>query len=226
MRKRFPIIVNGREQQVRLIFNSRFCQRFGIVGGVWRHTIRFAGPPTAVPAWILGHELVHVWQWQASGGWWRHLWRYLRNVRQVGYVASGYEQQAVALQGMVGRGEAVALADPISGAKPGALRAPFLRDWNVMFGPLSTPDGQPTPTRLRWNLTTRQPITLALPLADPGFPYAYQVEPGQATVVASAPPPDVTVGDDEAWHEFLPDADRDTPDYGDMTWPPLPGGAR
>lgn len=124
----YALWVDGRLERVTLHFHSRWCSRLGIVGMVWRDHVYFAAPPAEVPAWVIAHELLHVWQWRTSGRWWRHVWRYLRSLR-AGYFTSPYEVQACQYQAQVATGDRVTVPG-------GSLSAPFLASWNQVHGPL------------------------------------------------------------------------------------------
>ena len=144
----YGIWVDGRLERVTLHFRSAWCDRLGIVGMVWRDHVHFAGPPAEVPAWVIAHELLHVWQWRTTGRWWRHVWRYLRSLR-AGYFTSPYELQACQYQAQVATGDRVTLPG-------GSLSAPFLASWDRVHGPrkgwrrrIPGPPPRPQPRSLR-----------------------------------------------------------------------------
>ncbi len=142
MKQTHTIFLNDEAVPLTLVFNARWCQRLGLVGAVWKHTIYFAWDPERVPAWVLGHEIVHVWQWRQVG-WWRHLWRYLRAWWTFGYAKSPYETEAMKYQRLVAAGAPVSLASRSSAdyqrndgrftSTPSwldTIHAPFLGTWD------------------------------------------------------------------------------------------------
>jgi hypothetical protein len=139
-----PIFVDDEMQSIHLHFNCRWAQRLGLVGVVWKDHIYFAWGPERVPAWVLAHEIVHVWQWRQVG-WWRHLWRYIRALIKQGYVQCAYETEAIRFQNRVKTGLRVTLPRRTTvdyhrgdgyvthsavGTWDGSVEAPFLTTWD------------------------------------------------------------------------------------------------
>lgn len=129
------VTLDGWPHTIRLRFESRRCRVLGVAALVWRDTIYFATAARDTEAWVVAHELIHVWQWRTSGHWYRHVWRYLRSLRDHGYLDCPYERQAMIHQSIVARGGRCQLR-PVDGDGALAillgygLHAPTLATWD------------------------------------------------------------------------------------------------